>query len=58
MDRETKDFAKGFISGQWRAYNEVLGYLNTLEDNYVNKKEIYKYVFALRPFKKEENDED
>lgn len=47
---------RAFISGQWHAYNEVLGYLNTLEFNMVNKKEIHKYVFDLRPKKKPEDE--
>lgn len=52
----TSSEQRAFISGQWHAYNEVLGYLNTLEFNMVNKKEIYKYVFDLRPKKKPEDE--
>jgi hypothetical protein len=40
---------RAFVSGQWHAYNEVLGYLNTLETVMTDKTEIYKYVFSLRP---------
>lgn len=48
---EAEEFA--FVRGQWFAYNEILGYLNTLETNLVDKKEIYKYVFELRPKKED-----
>lgn len=44
-------YEDSFISGQWRAYNEILGYLNTLEDNLTDKTEIYKYIINLRPKK-------
>lgn len=37
------------ISGQWDAYNRVLNFLNTLEDNLVDKKKIYKAVSDMRP---------
>lgn len=35
--------------GAWEAYNEVLGYLNTLEGKSVPKKEIYAAVMAMQP---------
>lgn len=55
--KKTEEFKKGFISGQWHAYNEVLGYLNTLEFVMTDKTEIWKHVFSLRP-KKEENENE
>jgi hypothetical protein len=51
MGSRTEEYFQGHISGQWRAYNEILGHLNTLEENLVNKKEIYKYIINLRPKK-------
>lgn len=35
--------------GQWRALNDVLGFLNTLEDQRADKATIYKAVAAMRP---------
>jgi len=35
--------------GQWRALNDVLGYLNTLEDRIVDKATIYRAVADMRP---------
>jgi hypothetical protein len=44
---------RDFERGQWRALNDVLGYLNTLEDKMVDKTEIYKAVMAMKPAKSE-----
>ena len=40
---------RGYVSGQWRALNDVLNYLNTLDVQQVSKKEIYRAVFDMRP---------
>lgn len=53
---KNEDYKRGFVSGQWHAYNEVLGFLNTLENVMTDKTEIYKYVFNLRPKKEEKNE--
>lgn len=39
----------GLHSGRWRALNDVLAYLNTLETQTVNKADIYRAVMAMRP---------
>src|SRR6185312_15679867 len=54
-----KDPNSIYILGQYRAYNQVLFYLNTLEYKLVDKTEIYKDVFNMKPEKLsliEEND--
>lgn len=49
-----RDLSVDFIRGQWYAYNEVLGLINTFEDNLIPKKDIYKTIMAMRP--KENNE--
>lgn len=44
-----KRFEHEYRRGQWAAYNEVLNWLNTLEEQKIDKKEIYKVVSAMRP---------
>lgn len=39
----------GFVSGQWRALNDVLAYLNTLEDKVVRKSDVFRFVMDMRP---------
>jgi len=38
-----------YARGQWRALNDVLAFLNTLELTTVDKTEIYKAVHDMRP---------
>lgn len=35
--------------GYWEALNDILNYFNTLENNIVDKKELYHYIFKMRP---------
>lgn len=52
--RIKRDLSIDFVRGQWYAYNEVLGLLNTFEENLIPKKDIYKQVMAMRPKEKDE----
>ena len=47
---------QSYRSGQWLSLNRVLEYLNTLEDNIVNKKDIYKHIHEMRPIDWIDND--
>jgi hypothetical protein len=38
-----------FIKGAWFAFDEVLGWINTQNEQFINKKDLYKYVMELRP---------
>jgi hypothetical protein len=38
-----------FIRGAWFAFDEVLGWINTQDTQLIDKRTLYKAVFALRP---------
>lgn len=38
-----------FDRGAWAAFNEVLLYLNTLNDQNPSKRVLYKQIFEMRP---------
>ena len=38
-----------FIKGAWFAYNEVLGWINTQEDQMIDKSKLYQQIMQLRP---------
>jgi hypothetical protein len=40
---------RAYASGQWDAYARIMNYLNTLDDNVIDKAEIYKHLIAMRP---------
>ncbi|MDR3503038.1 MAG: hypothetical protein P4L79_10710 [Legionella sp.] len=42
-----------YIRGQWLSLNRILDYLNTLDEQVVNKKKLYHDIFDLRPLPKE-----
>lgn len=42
-------YSQDVISAEWRAYNNVLNFLNTLEDSVVKKSVIYRAVMDMRP---------
>jgi hypothetical protein len=50
MNRE--DYA--YIRGQWDAFNRILFWLNTLEDQMIDKKVVYNTVMEMWPEKKEQ----
>lgn len=49
---ETEDL--DFVRGQWLSLNRILDYLNTLDVQVINKKDLYHYIFDLRPHTQEE----
>lgn len=50
----TKTYEKGFIDGQWIAFNDILGYLNTIDTIHIDKTKIYKHVMSMRPISVDE----
>ena len=41
-----------YINGQWEAFNRILFWLNTLEDQMIDKKIVYNTVMKMYPEKK------
>lgn len=38
-----------YVDGAWDALNKVLNYINTLDEQLINKKHLYHTVFDIRP---------
>ena len=38
-----------FIRGAWFAFDEVLGWINSQNEQIIDKKKLYKQVMELRP---------
>jgi len=42
-------YNKGFIDGQWDAFDTILNWINTFQEQEMDKSKLYKYVMELRP---------
>lgn len=49
MEEWISTAAAGHRAGMWAGFNEVLNYLNTLEDATITKKTIYAAVQSMKP---------